>query len=235
MFDVSVIAADAQRLALCASGPTTLDASTNLRPSPARAEATASDGGRRGSGFVGRLLAQAPKPCWRAARCAARSIASPARPRPARHDHHRKDPRVCTPDVGRDPRRGPRHPVDHCGPGARCRHAATATAMPPSTRCAMSRSPSRPSSSPRSWAPRAPASRRSCTCSPVSTVPTAAGRGRRPRHHRHQRSRAHQAAPRHDRLRLPGVQPAAGPDRAGEHRAPRQLAGRKADRDGSRR
>ena len=52
--------------------------------------------------------------------------------------------------------------------------AATATASPPSTRCAASPSTCPPASSPRSWGRRAPASRRSCTCSPGSTGPTRA-------------------------------------------------------------
>ena len=48
--------------------------------------------------------------------------------------------------------------------------SATARATPPSTRSAASRSRSRPARSPRSWARRARASRRSCTCWPGSTA-----------------------------------------------------------------
>ena len=58
-FDVNVIAADAQRLALCASGPITLDVLYELESQSGATEVTASIGVRRGSGFVGRLLAQA--------------------------------------------------------------------------------------------------------------------------------------------------------------------------------
>ncbi len=58
-FDVNVIAADAQRLALCASGPITLDVLYELASESGATEVTASIGVRRGSGFVGRLLAQA--------------------------------------------------------------------------------------------------------------------------------------------------------------------------------
>jgi putative ABC transport system ATP-binding protein len=46
-----------------------------------------------------------------------------------------------------------------------------ARATPPSTRCAASRSTSRPARSPRSWGRPGRASRRSCTCSPASTSP----------------------------------------------------------------
>jgi len=58
-FEVTVIEADAQRLALCASGPITLDVLYELQAEAAGTEVTASIGVRRGSGFVGRLLAQA--------------------------------------------------------------------------------------------------------------------------------------------------------------------------------
>jgi hypothetical protein len=58
-FDVNVIAADAQRLSLCASGPITLDVLYELASQSGATEVTASIGVRRGSGFVGRLLAQA--------------------------------------------------------------------------------------------------------------------------------------------------------------------------------
>ena len=44
------------------------------------------------------------------------------------------------------------------------------------------------------------------------------GRARRRRHHRPRRRRADPAAPRQARLRLPVLQPAAGPDRRGEPR-----------------
>ena len=49
--------------------------------------------------------------------------------------------------------------------------SATATATPPSTRCAAPTSTCGAASSRRSWARRAPASRRSCTSSPASTAP----------------------------------------------------------------
>jgi len=61
-FDVSVFEADAQRLSLCASGPITLDVLYELQSRAGGdvfTEVTASIGVRRGSGFIGRLLAQA--------------------------------------------------------------------------------------------------------------------------------------------------------------------------------
>ncbi len=58
-FEVNVIEADAQRLSLCASGPITLDVRYELEGWDVITEVTASIGVRRGSGFVGRLLAQA--------------------------------------------------------------------------------------------------------------------------------------------------------------------------------
>ena len=102
----------------------------------------------------------------------------------------------------------------------------------PCTRCAASRRRSRPASSRRSWAPRAPASRRSCTCWPGSTRPTSGsvvldGAGAlQPR-----RRGPHAAAPRQARLRLPGLQPRAGADCRGEHPLPLTLAGRKPDKE----
>jgi hypothetical protein len=58
-FEVNVIAADTQRLALCASGPITLDVLYELEHAADATEVTASIGVRRGNGLVGRLLAQA--------------------------------------------------------------------------------------------------------------------------------------------------------------------------------
>ena len=91
--------------------------------------------------------------------------------------------------------------------------AATATASPPSTPCAASRSRSPPASSRPSWARRARASRRSCTCSPGSTARppapcTIGGEDITD----DVRQAAHQAAPPAHRLRLPAVQPAADAD-----------------------
>ena len=70
-----------------------------------------------------------------------------------------------------------------------------------------------------SWARRGRASRRCCTASPVSTRSRGGGvhRRRRPEHAR--RQPAHPAAPRPRRLRVPGVQPRADADGAGEHHA----------------
>ena len=67
---------------------------------------------------------------------------------------------------------------------------------------------SRAGRSPRSWARRAPASRRSCTCSAGLDRPT--GGHRRDRRHgdrQARRQRPHAPAPGQDRLRLPGLQP----------------------------
>ena len=84
---------------------------------------------------------------------------------------------------------------------------------------AASPSSSRRARSPRSWALRLRASRRSCTASPgLDTPDLRLGR------HRRRRARPtlddakpHRAAPRQDRLHLPGLQPPAGADGGGEH------------------
>ena len=97
---------------------------------------------------------------------------------------------------------------------------STAPATPRSSRSTTSPSRSQPAGTPPSWAPRARASRRSCTAWPASTTLTsgqvfigdqdlgAADRGR-----------AHPAAPRPGRLRVPGLQPGADADRQREHHA----------------
>jgi hypothetical protein len=57
-FEVEVIAADQQRLALLASGPIDLDVEYRLRPVPAGSELSASVA-VRGQGLAGRVLARA--------------------------------------------------------------------------------------------------------------------------------------------------------------------------------
>jgi hypothetical protein len=57
-FDVEVIAADGERLALLASGPIDLDVEYRLRPVPAGSEVSASIA-VRGKGLAGRVLARA--------------------------------------------------------------------------------------------------------------------------------------------------------------------------------
>jgi hypothetical protein len=57
-FDVEVHAADAERVSLQASGPVALDVEYRLRPVPAGSEVEA-EVSVRGSGLVGRVLAQA--------------------------------------------------------------------------------------------------------------------------------------------------------------------------------
>ena len=63
----------------------------------------------------------------------------------------------------------------------------------------------------------------------LDTLTVGTGLHRRRRAHRPQRQAAHHAAPRPDRLRLPGVQPGADADGAGEHQLPMAIAGRKPD------
>lgn len=57
-FDIEVLAADEERLALCASGPIALDVEYRLRPIPAGSEVHASVA-VRGAGLTGRVLAHA--------------------------------------------------------------------------------------------------------------------------------------------------------------------------------
>ena len=135
-----------------------------------------------------------------------------AAPEPARQrgpaDRHARGPRRRR-SQGVRPRRG--------------RGPAPSTASPSS---------SRPAASPRSWARRARASRRSCTASPASTPSRpAAVFDRRHRSRRAQRPQAHPAAPRPRRVRVPVVQPHPDAHGGGEHRrCPMRLAGRRPDR-----
>ncbi len=110
-------------------------------------------------------------------------------------------------------------PCRRRGPGAR-RHQAVRSGR--RLRACPGRHRPRPGSAaptPRSWARRAPASRRSCTSSPASTGRRRQRVDRRPGDHRAQGARPHAAAARQDRLHLPDVQPAADAEGAGEHRA----------------
>ena len=144
-------------------------------------------------------------------RCARSTPLRPGGDRPRRT---RNVPHHPHPAAGLDRHHGPRGP-------RRQRHQAVRRRgrrpWPPWTTCpwTWTGAASRPS-----WVRRAPASRRCCTCSPVSTARRRArctsATPRSPR----SRQAAHDAPARPDRLHLPVLQPAADPHRGGEHRPP---------------
>ena len=122
-------------------------------------------------------------------------------------------------------------PAHRRGPRRRRRQDLRHRATPRCRPSTASPSTSRRAASPRSWARRARASRRSCTAWPASTPHLGPRVHRRGRPHQLKEKELTRPAPGPRRLRVPGVQPRADAHRRGEHPPPDRLAGREPDQE----